>query len=336
MASDRVLYVGTMDGLYQAEPEGKAYQARSLGLQGKGAIRYPIVVDRSDPRRLYAGTSRAGMYRSEDAGGSWREINEGIVYKEIWSTVQHPKSGELLAGTGPASLFKSSDGGDTWTECEGLKQLPDTKEWTFPNPPHVAHVKGLAVHADDPALIYGSVEEGWIVRSRDSGKTWNQLRDGVEFDAHYVYVMPDDPSIVVATSGQGFYRSEDGGDSWKQYKEGLSCRYFAQLAVHPSRPKVFFSAAAAVPPPGWRRPEGAEAGFFRSENRGTTWEKLSGGLPERFVPAPRAVAGDPEDPDTFFVGMTDGSVWMSENGGESFQQILTGLPHVGSIRVAHR
>ena len=46
--------------------------------------------------------------------------------------------------------------------------------------------------------------------------------------------------------------------------------------------------------------------------------------------------GDAEDPDALFVGMTDGTVWMSGNGGESFNQVLAGLPQVTSIRVAHR
>jgi hypothetical protein len=59
-------------------------------------------------------------------------------------------------------------------------------------------------------------------------------------------------------------------------------------------------------------------------------------LPEHFKDGPRATAGDPEDPSAFFVGMTDGTVWMSEDGGESFRQILSDLPQATSIRIAHR
>ena len=88
-------------------------------------------------------------------------------------------------------------------------------------------------------------------------------------------------------------------------------------------------------PPGWRRPEGANAGFFRSEDQGKSWDRLSGGIPY-FKAAPRAVAGDPDDPNAFFVGMTDGTVWMTEDGGESFTQIISGLGQVLSLRPAHR
>lgn len=335
-ASDRVLYLGTNAGLYRAEERGGEYDAKLLGLAERGGIRSPVMIDSSDPRLMWTGTSKGGMFRTEDGGASWQEINEGIVYKEIWSTARHPRTGELLAGTGPASLFKSSNQGDTWTECEGLKALPTTIEWTFPNPPHVAHVKGLSVYEGDPNLILGSVEEGWAVRSRDAGKTWENLKDNIEFDLHFIYVMPDDPANVLATSGHGLYRSMDGGDSWARSEDGLDFRYFAPLAFHSSRPDVMFTAAASTPPPGWRKPEGAESAFYRSENRGQTWQRLRGGLPERLPAAPRAVASDPDDPNAFFIGMLNGSVWATENGGESFQEVLTGLPQVSSIAVGRR
>lgn len=336
--SDRILYyIGTAaDGLYLAESNGSGYKSRPLGLQGKGALRSPVVVDRSDRRRLYAATSRGGVFRSEDAGQTWREINDGILYKEAWSIAQHPKTGELYVGTGPSSVFKSTNGGNTWVDCEQLRTLSETIDWTFPRPPHVSHVKGLALCVDDPMLIFGAIEEGWIIRSRDGGESWQNIKEGTEFDSHSVAVMPDNPSVVIATSGKGVYRSSDGGDHFVSSSQGLDCRYMAQLVVHPKQSNVLFTAAATVPPPLWRRPEGAVSGFYRSENQGNSWERLSGGLPSHFKAAPRAVAGDPEEPNSFVVGMTDGSVWMSEDGGESFREILSNLPEVTSIRVGHR
>jgi photosystem II stability/assembly factor-like uncharacterized protein len=333
--SNRMLYVGTEDGLYLAEPDGKEYKSHPLALQGKGALRSPVVIDRDDPRRIYAATSRGGMQRSEDHGQNWHEINNGILYKETWCVVQHPTTSELFVGTGPSSVFKSADGGDSWTDCERLRDLPETIDWTFPRPPHVSHVKGLALRPDDPMVILGAIEEGWIVRSQDGGKSWQNIKEGVEFDAHSVAVMTDNPTVVIATSGQGVYKSINGGDSFVESSQGLDCRYMAQLVCHPARPKILFSAAAAVPPPFWRRAEGAASAFFRSEDQGESWRRLSGGLPDHFNAAPRATAGDPEEADAFFVGMSDGTVWLSEDGGESFRQIVGGLPSVMSIRVAY-
>ena len=335
-SADRVLYLRTSGGFFRAEERGGEYEPTLLGLTDRGGIRYPIVVDCGDPRLLFAGTGRAGVFRSEDAGETWHEINEGIVYKEIWSLAQHPRTGELIAGTGPATVFKSRNRGETWTECERFKSVPTTREWSFPRPPHVAHTKGLSLYADDPSLIYASVEEGWAMRSRDAGETWENLKENLEFDLHYIYVMPDDPTIVLATSGHGFYRSCDGGDTWTESEDGLDFHYFAPLAFHPAHPQVLFTAAASTPPPGWRRPEGAEGGFYRSEDRGQSWRRLRGGLPERLPAAPRALASDPEDTNAFLVGMTAGSVWMTPDGGESFREILSGLPDVSGITVTHR
>jgi photosystem II stability/assembly factor-like uncharacterized protein len=334
--SEHILYIGTAEGLYQAEWDGLEYRARPLGLQGCGALRSPVVVDRKETRRIYAATSRGGVFRSDDRGESWHEINQGIVYKEAWSLAQHPQTGELVLGTGPSAIFKSSDGGDQWTECEQLRTLAETKDWTFPNPPHVSHVKGLSLCAVDPRIIFGAVEEGWLIRSRDGGKSWQNIKEGTEFDSHSVAVMPDKPAVVIATSGKSFHKSIDGGDHFSKRDSGLDRCYMAPVALHPSRPQLLLTAAAAVPPPLWRRPEGADTGFYRSENCGESWQRLTGGLPEHFKPAPRAVVSDPEEPNNFYVGMTDGAVWMTDDSGDSFRQIIGGLPQVMSVRSAYQ
>lgn len=334
-AADRIIYVGTMDGVFLAERAAGGYQTRPLGLQGKGAIRSPVVIDRDDPRRLFAVTSKTGVFRSEDGGATWVERNEGIISKEGWSITQAPRTGTIYVGTGPVMVFKSTDGGDTWEDCEQLKRLPETKHFSFPIPPHIAHVTSLAVHPDDPDVVFGSVEEGWLVRSLDGGTTWECIQDGPNFDSHSVAFIPGVPNVVLSTAGRGFYRSEDGGTHFEECADGLEHPYLAQVVVHPSRPEVLFTAGAAVAPPFWRRPEGAAAGFYRSESQGKQWERLSGGLPEQIKPAPRATAGDFADPNAFLVGLTDGAIWESNDGGESFARVAEGLPPIVSLRVAH-
>jgi len=332
----RILYISTQEGLYQAELNGGVAEPRLFGLQGKGGMRSPVVIDCRDPRTLYAGTGVAGMFRSKDAGATWEALNEGIIYKEIFWVEQHPQTAEIYAGTGPASVFKSTDGGESWTDAPQLRDLPETIDWTFPRAPHIAHVKGLALTPSDASRVFAAVEEGWILRSLDGGSTWEDIKAGTEFDSHSVTVMPDDPDVVISTSGRGIYKSVDGGSSFHDANKGMTQRYMTQVAVHPARPKLLFTAAAAVPPPGWRRPEGADAGFYRSEDQGESWQRLTGGLPEHIGPAPRIVANDPDDPDTFLTGMADGTIWMTEDCGESFRTVAQGLPHVTGLRVTRR
>src|SRR5215212_5440081 len=248
VATDRMLYIGTESGVFLAESRHGEYSVRPLDVTLRGPMRTPIVIDREDSRRLYVGSTRDGMLLSEDAGKTWREVNNGLTYKEVWSIVQHPLTGDLYVGTGPASVFRSVDRGESWIDSEQFHTMPESLDWSFPRPPHVAHVKGLGLCAQDPSVVFGALEEGWIVRSRDAGETWVTIKDGTEVDSHYVTVMPHDPSIILATSGQGAYRSTNGGDSFTKVTAGLDRRYFAAPTVDPAKPSVVFTAGAAVPP----------------------------------------------------------------------------------------
>ncbi|MBV9119732.1 MAG: hypothetical protein JOZ39_03410, partial [Chloroflexi bacterium] len=292
--SETTLYIGTGRGLFKAEGNGSGYSVTPIGLSDGGGLRGPVVIDKDNPRRIYAGTARRGVLISEDSGASWREANDGLDRHEVWWLEQHPKTGELWAGTSPSAMYKSTDRGASWTECTQLQTLPTVREWSFPQPPHISHVKHLSLHPDDPDIVLGAVEEGWLIRTTDGGKSWENLRNGCEFDAHTVYFMPDNPRVILSTSGKGVYRSEDGGDSFTKMEAGMDRRYMAHLVQHPSKPNVMFTAAAEVPPPGWTRPDqGANSAFYRSDDQGRSWRQLRGGLPDLLKPAPRFAAGHP-------------------------------------------
>jgi photosystem II stability/assembly factor-like uncharacterized protein len=318
----RTLLIGTPNGAFRAEVNGGEPRAEPLGLEGVGGLLCPLVVDCRNPNVLFAGTVGAGVLRSDDAGASWSAVNDGLIKPEVWWLEQHPVTGQLWAGTSPAAMFTSEDGGAHWRECKQVQALPRVPEWTFPPPPHVPHVKHISLRAEDPQDVLAAVEEGWLIRSRDGGATWQNLTEGTEFDSHTAYFMPDNPSVIVSTSGSGVYRSEDGGATFASSDTGLDRRYMAHLVVNAATPHTVFTAAAAVPPPGWSRPEGARAAVYRSDDQGKHWARLSGGLPEDIAAAPRAVAGDPSDARAVCVGMTDGTVWMTEDGGESFRTAL--------------
>jgi photosystem II stability/assembly factor-like uncharacterized protein len=115
----------------------------------------------------------------------------------------------------------------------------------------------------------------------------------------------------------------------------------AHLVVHPEQPRVVFTAAAAVPPPGWSRPQGAESAFYRSDDQGVTWQRLVEGVPDQLAAAPRSVVGDPLDPKTVYVGMTDGTVWRTANG-RAFEPAVRladhpeiGDTHITALTVVH-
>ena len=147
--------------------------------------------------------------------------------------------------------------------------------------------------------------------------------------------MPDNPNVVVGSTGRGIFRSEDAGDSFVQVDGAVKGRYCYGVVLHPDAPATLFTAGAETGPRQWRkRPEGANTKFFRSTDQGASWTVLSGGLPEVLTAAPRASGSCPDRAGTFLVGMTDGTIFMTSDFGESFAQISGGLPPVYSLAVA--
>jgi photosystem II stability/assembly factor-like uncharacterized protein len=88
-------------------------------------------------------------------------------------------------------------------------------------PPHISRLKSICLDASDPDRIFGAIEEGWAIRSLDGGKHWEQIDDGVDHDGHSIAVLPQNPHVVVASTGKGLFRSEDDGSHWLPANDGL-------------------------------------------------------------------------------------------------------------------
>jgi photosystem II stability/assembly factor-like uncharacterized protein len=326
-------YAGASGGLFLVEGgTNGAASARYLGLKDAGGFRAPVVVDARNPRRLYAGTLRDGVLRSDDAGETWSEANRGLTYKNIWSLVQHPETGTLFAGPSPAGVFRSDDGGDTWAACESLWQLPTTRQWCGPVAPFISRLKDLTVKDDDADLVMGAIEEGWVVRTADGGATWEQVDSGVPHDSHTVRFVPGMPGTVVIGTNQGWLRSDDAGATWSEANGGLQSRRYtpAPLVTRASRPGVLFSSVTGVGPAGWTKPGGGDSAFCRSDDGGRSWATLTAGLPQPMAPVPRAIAIDATNPDGYVAGATDGSLWATGDG-ETFRQVLPPAAGLGNI-----
>ncbi len=335
--SERVLYAGTASGLYRIDEEDGEFEASLIGFQGMGGMRAPVITDLDDPHRLYSGTTKAGFFVSEDQGETWNEANQGIVHKDLWSIAQHPDTKRLWIGTSPADIFYSDDRGDTWHECDSLLTLSSTRGWHGPVPPHISRMKCLALDSTDPDKIYGAIEEGWCVRTLDGGATWENLSEGTDHDSHAIYVMPDDPATIISTGGKGVFRSTDRGTTWVQSK-GLEDYLYtpAYVVINPRDPTDLLTTTTAVGPGGWMKSEGPGVAFARSHDQGKSWQVLPESTPAGFRPVPRGLVGDREDMDVCFAGMTDGSVWMSHDGAEHFDQVIGGLPAISSLSIGYR
>ena len=113
MNAEKAVIIATGEGPFLGLHAGPSGETRPLGLEDKGPVR-AVIYDHKEPGRLYAATLAEGVWRSDNGGGTWREINDGILYRHGFCIVQHPVTGELYYGSEPASVFKSTDYGDSW------------------------------------------------------------------------------------------------------------------------------------------------------------------------------------------------------------------------------
>lgn len=274
--------------------------------------------------RAYAGVfavTREGALWKRTKPDGWRLVNERPVQEDIWAFAADPRvPGRLYLGVSPALLYISDDDGKSWVACDAIRRIPGYEHWTFPPPPHIAHVRSIAPDPRVAGAVYIGVEEGGVYRSDDGGKTWESLNEGLYWDVHTV--VPDPEGVrLYATTGNGFHRSDDGGRHWRHLMTGLDRSYTVPCAVSPKRSGLLYTAAAATPPPGWGR--GANAALYRSEDGGEHWSRLERGLPPRFDVMVRQIVVDEAGNVYAASGST---LFISGDEGETWHQVVADLP----------
>jgi photosystem II stability/assembly factor-like uncharacterized protein len=191
---------------------------------------HTIVVDPSDPQRIFIAISAAGVFRSTDAGQTWKPINQGLRSQYIpnpEAEVGHCVHRIALHRSRPDVLFmqkhwdvmRSDNGGDSWQEISG--NLPTDFGFV------------IDVHAHEPETIYvvpiKSDSEHYppdgqlrVYRSRTGGNEWEPLTNGLPQSNCFVNVLRDAMAtdsldscgVYFGTTGGQVYASADAGDTW--------------------------------------------------------------------------------------------------------------------------
>jgi hypothetical protein len=200
----------------------------SPGAGGMGL--HTILIDPTNPSRIYIAISAAGTFRTDDAGKTWKPINRGLRSQyipdpdaEVGHCVHrialHPSRPNVLFMQKHWDVMRSDDAGDTWHEVSG--NLPT--DFGFP----------VEVHAHEPDTIYvvpitsdslhyppdGKLR---VYRSRSGGNEWEPLTNGLPQENCYVNVLRDATSIdsldpcgvYFGTTGGQVYVSANGGNTW--------------------------------------------------------------------------------------------------------------------------
>lgn len=280
---------------------------------------------------ILAGAHNASLHTSEDSGKTWKPRNRGIAEKEIYSInfVQTGGKTKLYTGTEPAHLYESDDLGETWTDLPALRSVPSVPKWTFPAPPHAAHVKHIAFDPTNPKKIYASIEVGGLLKTEDGGASWQEL-SGFYEDVHRIVVRPSSPRCLYMTGGDGIYHSRDEGQTWDHLTtRTMRIAYPDALVFHPRREDLMFMAGAVSSPGTWRQTHTADSRIARTRDGGKSWEILHEGLPEHIRGNMEALALEAWDGSmSLFGATTDGDVFLSEDEGDHWTKIAEGLPPI--------
>ncbi len=307
-------------GLYRQADGEDDWHGITRGLPAEPQVR-ALLVHPQNPAVIYAGTQQ-GVFRSDDRGDTWEPTDS--PRGDVWSLAVHPHdSGIMYAGYDGCVIARSADGGATWRKGS-------TSGINFPHitmhPYHICkRVIGLAIDAHQPQDVYGAVEVGGLVASRDGGDRWESITDGHytrtgPVDLHGVQVNPKVPGLVYIITQLAMFRSRNRGSNWEfvdieeMFPGGSYCR---DLAVAPDDPDTMYLAAGAG---GGSAPAGTtEAGaLVRSRDAGETWERVDLGelAPSRMF----QVAIDRAAPSRIYCCDRDGLVFRSRDGGETWSK----------------
>jgi photosystem II stability/assembly factor-like uncharacterized protein len=180
----------------------------------------------------------------------------------------------------------------------------------------------------EPKTLLVATDGQAVLRSHDDGNTWRRIKvdQDLEFDDCVRCLLPDprDRRAVFAGAETGLFRSDDCGANWHRIDCELNSYAIWKLAVDPKHPDVMYAGTGSP----------TRAAFFRSRNGGKSWEKTSLEMPPKCagVSRPRmlTIAIDPDDVRDVWVGVEEGGLFRTRDGGDTWQRIDAN--HAGAVR----
>jgi photosystem II stability/assembly factor-like uncharacterized protein len=259
----------------------------------------------ADPRiagRVWCATDRGGVFRSDDAGATWRPA--GLESERFMAVAVSPApSGRIWAGTEPSAVWRSDDGGQSWTRTANLEELPSSPQWAFPPRPDTHHVRWIAPHPQDTDRLWVAIEAGALVRTWDGGRTWADRVESGPWDTHELAVHPESPETLRVSAGDGYYESHDGGDTWASPMEGMEVGYLRSVAIVPGDPGIVVVSASTGPRTSYVT--GRSDGRLYRRKDGERWSRVTDGWPD----PPSTIAP------LLIAGAGAGEIWAADDRG---------------------
>ncbi len=274
---------------------------------------YAATIDELNPERTYGGTQDNGTLRTLSGNiDDWEMIYGGDGF---YCIVDYTDANIIYAESQYGNLGKSTNGGNNFFGATNGISSSDRTNWSTPvimdpNNHLVLYYGANRLYKTTNGASYWNPISGDLTNGPGSGNlTYGTITTIAvsRSDSNVVYVGTDDANVWVTT---------DGGSNWNSIDSSLPDRWVTRVAVDP-----FDASIAYVTFSGYRE-DSPLPHVFRTVNYGSTWDDISGDLPE--VPI-NVIVIDPENTATLYIG-TDYGVYYTTDTGVSWQPLGNGLP----------
>ncbi len=257
---------------------------RSIGPANMGGRTADVEGVPGNPNIVYVATASGGLWKTVNAGVTWKPIFERQGTISIGDIALAPSNPDVIwVGTGESNVrnsvsfgdgvYKSTDGGKNWQHV-GLKDSE--------------HISAIAVHPQNPDIVYvGALGHAFA---------------------------PNDQ--------RGVFMTTDGGKNWAKTLYIDKEHGVSDLEIDPTNPNILYAGVWSFERKPWTHRSGSEkGGLFKSIDGGRTWNKLTNGLPKLLGRIGVRVA--PSNPNVVYaiVESKDGTLYRSDDRGETFKQI---------------
>lgn len=325
----------------------KALEMRNIGPAYMSGRIADIAVDQTDPSTWYTAVGSGGVWKTENNGTTWTPIfDDQPVYSTGDVTIDPSNSDIIWVGTGENNggrhisfgdgIYKSLDGGKTWKNM-GLKESE--------------RISDIIIHPKDSNTVWAAVQgplwtsggERGLYKTTDGGENWKLvLKTEDEWTGvTSLLIDPRNPDKLYAATwsrqrliatyvgtgpGAGIHTSDDGGETWTELKTGLPKGNMGKIgmAISPMNPDVVYATIET---------DNRKGGFYRSTNRGASWEKMSdevgGGTGPHYY---QEIFADQHQFDRVYIASNYSKV--SNDGGKTWTPISTKRKHVDDHAMA--
>jgi photosystem II stability/assembly factor-like uncharacterized protein len=310
-----IVYAGTnRDKLYKSINGGASWFSSSNGIQD-GAIVYDILIDPTNPDRVYIatrgisvklddGTTRWNgiVYRSLDGGASWKTVLSDIpsLYQQDWAyglAINPTSPKNIYAAMHQSGIYHSDDYGISWYSAnDGIPiEVGD-----------IRNTRDILIDSSrSPYYAYTGLWHEGVFKSTDSINSWIPTNNGIAGVKIYRMTLdPNQPNTIYLSTqnNQGIIKSTNGGDTWSP--SGLPTQIIWDVLVNPQNSQVLYTGTDAD-------------GVYKSTNAGLSWFHAQRGLWNASTTGTVTLSGDPK---TLYVSTMGGGVYKTTDSGATWNE----------------